>query len=446
MPLVAVLGAAGVALVSFRHDRIGQWRVGAFTLLCAFVCSCWAAYGLGFPRRVTGNGLLGSRLDTTGTVVEGRAWGRMYAFAVDTPRGRFVLTQPFDTLPEGAAVRVSGVVRPFRAQGDGFREDRFWYSRGVAARLTSAAAEALPEQHWNIHAWRRHLTRALSVHMPALTGDYLKAAWTGKRDEALLAAHRVWGTSHLLAVSGFHVGIVMMCASCLFRRGVMRVFWLSLTLWAYLLLTGGAPSALRAGLMIQAALLGELAGRPAGALNSVALAAVVLLMGNPYRFWDIGWRLSVLAALTIGAVLERAEPGDWRTWPVLSLLIWLATYPQVARTFGSVPLVGLPLNLIAPPLFAFALTVASAAALLSLAGLLPDLLLEAVDGTFALWAVLADAAAQIMPWQAEWSVWGAWLCTGVLLTLICRSLLVPWRSVAVVVPALGAGAFWLFGG
>ena len=59
--------------------------------------------------------------------------------------------------------------------------------------------------------------------------------------------------------------------------------------------------------MIQTALLAELLGRPRSSVNSVAVAAVSLLLFSPYLFWNVGWRLSVLAALLIAAVLEEGS-------------------------------------------------------------------------------------------------------------------------------------------
>jgi competence protein ComEC len=227
------------------------------------------------------------------------------------------------------------------------------------------------------------------------------------------------------------------------------VYVLSLFLWIYIFLTGAPASAVRAGLMIQLSLLGELAGRPGSAINSVSLAAVLLLLRSPFWFWDVGWRLSVLAALMISVILERIDPKGWKMWLGISPLIWLTTFPQASWTFGSVPLVGVLINIVAPSFFAFALSFASVLALLRLTEIpgivfLSNSLLYVLEGTFTLWETLADAAARWIPWQLPWGPFTAYFCAGVFLMLLCRALFVPWRNVAVLTPLGALAAFVLF--
>jgi competence protein ComEC len=166
---------------------------------------------------------------------------------------------------------------------------------------------------------------------------------------------------------------------------------------------------------------------------------------SPFWFWDIGWRLSVLAALTIGALMERRAPNDWRIWLALNPLIWIATFPQVSHTFESVPLVGLLINFVALPFFGFALTTASGIALLRLLGI-PGMVFVSslLEGAFSLWGVIADAAVRLIPWQLTWSPYSAYCCAGIFLVLLCRALFVPWRNVAILVPLGALTSFVLF--
>ena len=199
------------------------------------------------------------------------------------------------------------------------------------------------------------------------------------------------------------MGIVVFSAFLLLRRSPLRIPLLCLLLWTYILLTGAAPSALRAGAMIQTALLAELLGRPRSSVNSVAVAAVSLLLFSPHLFWNVGWRLFVLAALLIVAVLEEGSLRGTAFWIALSPSIWLISFPQTSYTFGSVPLAGLILNLFAPAFFSFAFSLTSAAALLHLAGLpLTSWLLDAAEGAFSLWGLLANGLVFLVPWTISW--------------------------------------------
>ncbi|MDR1048345.1 MAG: ComEC/Rec2 family competence protein [Synergistaceae bacterium] len=442
LPLIALLTAMGISACSFRAVRKNQWPVAALMLICTLFSSLWVLFSLS-PLQTP------SFVDTTGTVVENRPWGRLYAVAVETPEGGFLLRRPFPEWPEGSRLRLSGVPVAFRgASESGFREDYYWNARGISARLTSVSVEPIPGG-WNLHEQRYRLYRALSLHLPPLTGKYLAAAWTGKRDGELDKAHRAWGTSHLLAVSGFHVGVAMAFAAWFFRRGKWRVLGLSSLLWLYVFLAGFTPSAARAGLMLQIALLGELSGRPGSLINSVSLAAVLLLLASPYWFWDIGWRLSVLAALAIAAVAaaEEEEKARRLAWVLASPLVWLTTFPQVSAVFAPVPAVGLLVNFFALPVFAFILPVASALAALHLLGVpLTSFLLHAAEESFFLWGVLANAAARLVPWQMERSVFMGCAGCAALLAALCYALRVPRRN-AVILVSLGIlAAFALFPG
>ncbi|MDR1622698.1 MAG: hypothetical protein LBS00_10025 [Synergistaceae bacterium] len=71
----------------------------------------------------------------------------------------------------------------------------------MTARLGSAKTEVLPDRglrDWNVYRWRYSLYRSLALHLPRLTGAYLNAAWTGKRDSGLNEKHRSWGTPQFI--------------------------------------------------------------------------------------------------------------------------------------------------------------------------------------------------------------------------------------------------------
>ena len=450
LPLVALLVAMGVTAISFCEELKGQWRVAGVVSLCVLMLSLWIVFSLN--RSVP----IPNYVKTTGVVVESRPWGRSYAAAVKTPQGGFLLRVPSEALVDGDVIKVEGHTAPLSdgspdstgSPGSDFREDRYWMARGVRAELTSFKTEPAAESDapvWNIHRWRHSLYLSLIMNMPRLTGAYLNAAWTGKRDAMLNKAHRSWGTSHILAVSAFHVGVAMAGASFLLKRGRWRVPLLSLVLWLYIFLTGAPASAIRAGLMIQAGLAGELVGRPGSPLNSVSLAAVLLLLHSPFWFWDVGWRLSVLAAAAIAVTLERWGTFGFRTWLFMNLMIWLATFPQVSWTFESMPAAGLILNLVVLQFFGIAFSAASIAAALFLLGVpASSFLVRAVEWMFTLWEIWADAVARLIPWQLEWRPIAVYCCAALFIMFACRALFVPWRNVAVLSPLGALVSFVLF--
>nr|MBQ5605560.1 ComEC/Rec2 family competence protein [Bacteroidales bacterium] len=115
------------------------------------------------------------------------------------------------------------------------------------------------------------------------------------------------GVSHILAVSGMHVGIICQLIS-LFIGGLPRsnrwLLWLRqclliAMLWAYALLTGMSASVLRAVLMYTVAALAICLQRKAYTWNSLAFAACVMLLWQPAYFYNLGFQLSFVAVASI---------------------------------------------------------------------------------------------------------------------------------------------------
>lgn len=189
------------------------------------------------------------------------------------------------------------------------------------------------------------------------------------------------GVSHLLAFSGLNLTLVGGLSYYLFRF----LFSLSETLlliinvrkWAligtffpvlgYTLLAGMGPSAARALVMVGMVITALLLNKYSDLLNSLALAALILLLLSPETLFLPSFQLSFLAVWAIGYLMPRIWNPDfflrdqgtswlhraayylWATFCV-SLVCQLATSPVVAWWFHQVSLVGLLSNLVLVPL------------------------------------------------------------------------------------------------
>ncbi|MFC1622424.1 ComEC/Rec2 family competence protein [Patescibacteria group bacterium] len=112
------------------------------------------------------------------------------------------------------------------------------------------------------------------------------------------------GVSHIIAISGLHIGILATLIFFIFIfLGIRRqiAFWPSIIIIStYVLLIGWRASALRALIMVGFVLYALKIGRVAKPLNFLMLAAGFLLLLNPKLLWyDIGFQLSFLAVLGI---------------------------------------------------------------------------------------------------------------------------------------------------
>ncbi len=293
--LLAPLTVMGLALVlsETRPLRLLSYASGVALLSLAAALLCCLSL-LRPPSLPEG------RVEGKGVVVYERSWGTRRAVLVDAATGRYMLKiNPDRHVLEGDTLLFTGTARAISPRdGSSFREDYYWSARGTRIEIIPekvskrSGGPSLPR-------WRTSLRRRMLLTLPPRTRGYLLAAVLGVRDPDLNEAHRRWGTSHLLAVSGFHVGLVALgvwrlLSSSRARAAVSRrwaAFAASLVLWGYALLAGGAPGALRAALMLQTVLLSEVFGRRGNPVNSVSLAALLLLLWRPAWFFDVGWRL-----------------------------------------------------------------------------------------------------------------------------------------------------------
>ncbi len=183
----------------------------------------------------------------------------------------------------------------------------------------------------------------------------------------------VTGLSHLLAISGLHVGIVAACAFFLFYRlaacfkplllralGKKTAALLTLVpVFAYGLLSGMSPSTQRAVLMASVVLVGLLVERDHEPFNTLALAAWGILIVHPPALFSISFQLSFVSVLAIltGTTLLMPylpRPFGWREKLLLPVFVsvcaTLGTLPLVMYYFQRVSIVGLAANALVVPM------------------------------------------------------------------------------------------------
>ena len=224
---------------------------------------------------------------------------------------------------------------------------------------------------------RRRLGRSIAetVHEPqASVGQALLLGIRRGLPEQLVEQFRVTGTSHVLAISGLHVGVLLSLALAAGQRvlGRRRRLYLVAPLaliWFYVLMAGMPPSGARAAIMGTAYLAALGLGRPRSVLPALALAAAAMVGVSPHVLWSVSFQLSFAAMAGI-AVLT--EPIGLRLRPLLristeettnrsaiqgfsvdavamTVAAMVATIPLVAFYFHRVSLIGLPATVLVLP-------------------------------------------------------------------------------------------------
>lgn len=239
----------------------------------------------------------------------------------------------------------------------------------VDSRLTRLESVVLPVQSYirtQVDRWT-YSEDAKTLSLALLLGDR-----GGLNEEARDQLART-GLMHLLAVSGLHVFLVGMVL-----YGVLKPFLLRLgarwhiaegirasvtiaLLLLYMLVSGASPSVVRAVIMASLFIGGMVLQRTSHLLNTLGVAALVLLLISPSHLFEVGFQLSfaaVAAIVTLHPLWFRQIPERWKTSRVLrktftmlsvSLAATLGTLPVLLYHFGLASFAGLLLNLLAIP-------------------------------------------------------------------------------------------------
>ena len=233
-----------------------------------------------------------------------------------------------------------------------------------------AAARVFPHPstgpHWGpgnpdpVYRWRSRLLTVITRQyreFPARLAQAIllgrsRVLETGERD-----AFRRAGASHIVAVSGLHVGLVsLLVGVALSPLGLRsRLVGALLAAWIYAALAGWSPSALRATVLVTAVTAGSLGFRPRSAAAWLALALPWLLWFDPALSRSVSFLLSVGAVSGILLALDLVGRKTVSGVGPLSLIVasvgaqW-GTLPTSVTVFGAFsPLALLP-NLVVIPL------------------------------------------------------------------------------------------------
>ena len=222
---------------------------------------------------------------------------------------------------------------------------------------------------------------------------------TSRLDVGLEADFKTTGMTHLTAVSGSNVAVILGVVLFVVRRArggpMITTLVCALALVGFVILARPSPSVLRAAVMGGIALLAIASGRSRAAVPALAASVAVLVMADPELAGDPGFTLSVLATAGLLLLAPRWRDGlrrhGWRAGAAEALAVpaaaQIACGPVIAGLSGTVSLVAVPANLLVVPAIAPATLLGVGAALLS-----------------PIWPAGAGFAAWLGQWPAQWLV------------------------------------------
>lgn len=248
----------------------------------------------------------------------------------------------------------------------------------------------------------------------ANTAPLLQALFTGDRSALspeITAAFRRSGASHILALSGLHMGIIYMVFDRLSRvlgrspaARYVRFFMMMGAAGFFTIMTGASPSIVRAFLFILINEVLNLCGRPRKAVRVLCLALLVQLVLQPEVISTTGFQLSYLAMggiFILYPVMEKWYPESrsplrwiWKS-AALAISCQVFTAPLVWLRFRTFPQYFLLTNLMALPLTTLLMTCSLLTIAVAATGATPQMLVTVTDGICALLTGILETIASL---------------------------------------------------
>lgn len=259
---------------------------------------------------------------------------------------------------------------PPSKHSSGFDFKKYYANKGIyhnANVLDWKLIERNKGIHSHILKQRDHFLKVLSVHLPTENEFAVGAALClGNKEllsDELKNEFATVGAMHVLAVSGLHVGIIFsLLLKILSLFKTRKKLWVYskivctiLCVWLFALLTGGSPSVLRAALMFSFMTISFYSRRFRNTYNTLAAAAILLLIYDPFLLYDVGFQLSFTAVTGIVYLQPRIYKLLYFKWQ-LPDYFWQITSVGIAAQLATFP-IGLyyfhhlPINFILTGLF-----------------------------------------------------------------------------------------------
>jgi competence protein ComEC len=152
------------------------------------------------------------------------------------------------------------------------------------------------------------------------------------------------GTIHILAVSGLHVGILLLILNFLFRPllslkygNIIRPLLIVILLWSFAVIAGLSPSVTRAVAMFSIISIAMHLKRPTNIYNTLVISAFIILLFKPSFLFEVGFQMSYLAVVGIVSIqpiiYKLLKPKYW-----LTDKLWQIFTVTLAAQFGVVPI------------------------------------------------------------------------------------------------------------
>ncbi len=218
------------------------------------------------------------------------------------------------------------------------------------------------------------------------------------------------GAIHILAVSGLHIGIILMLITPFAQlldyfkhNSILKILFTLGVLWSFAIIAGLSPSVTRATTMFSIITIGMHIKRPVNTYNSIAISVFVLLLFKPLFLFDLGFQLSyvaVISIISIQPILQKLWNPKWivlkKLWQVLTVSVsaQLGVLPLSLFYFHQFPGLFFLSNLVIIPCLGFIIGLGILVILLAILNSLPEFIAN-------FYASLINLLNQFIKWIAQ---------------------------------------------
>lgn len=309
---------------------------------------------------------------------------------------RVTVIKPFPDIFVGDRLSLIGKIRSFRnfSNPGGFNYRRYmafkkiWGSAYIhGKRIVILSRNSNPGINTIIEKTRNRISDLIDKTGEGSQQSVLKALIVGDRTgiENIREAFNLAGVGHILAISGLHIGIIATASFIFFQKLLSYIHLFLWNAWTkkgaailslfpvilYGLISGMSPSTQRAVIMVTVFLMTFLFEREQDPMNTLAIAAMIILVAHPPSLFSISFQLSFIAVLSIiygMSMTYNSRISDRnitkKIWffkalkilfssILVSVFAILGTLPIVMFYFNQVSLVGVFANLLIIPLIGF---------------------------------------------------------------------------------------------
>ncbi len=236
----------------------------------------------------------------------------------------FTLYSPKDVIKIGDVFRADTVFEEIE-NTDSFDAQAYYRSKGI---FVSAECYDYELIRHNTHIFgdavrsiRSYCTEVFGTYTDPDTAGLLSALSVGDKgniDDSIRRDFTRTGISHMLAISGMHLSIVMGCIMMFAQLfGVNRKISsaiVAIICFCFIFIAGGSSSVMRAGIMFMIMSLSGLFNRRNDSLTTLFFAVFIIVSVYPESVYDIGLILSFTATLgiiiTVGPIMKRIKDRD----------------------------------------------------------------------------------------------------------------------------------------